>query len=548
MKNCTNCQKPLDLGVRFCIYCGAPQVANPVQVVNNYGQGSDKPSVWLSKVTVPQVLGGIGVISVLVAFGFLWRLALTEAWFTSPIKFSIGVLGGLLLFLTGSSLKRFNSLSTLLVTGGLLVWQFSLFAGFRFFGWYDSLVGLGTLAVFGVFSTEYALKKQNEFFSLIPFLFSSLLLLISFDSLNSPVGILSMAGFVFVNLFVIVYGSVLSKKQIGYNVASISSFLLWGIITGASFSTPGTIDFVYGTAFASIVTLLISGTWKSIESSNNSVKNVSHGYGGAVSLLWLCSLLISLDPNVNIWVFSGISGLAFALTLWIYFKFFDKVQIYYSRVLLAASALMLFGPVILLDNLKAATIGLLLVAYAAGAIGKIRSRVQGAWIAIVTGVVTYFAYGNTFGTWKFHLDFLIVFAVFALLETVLRMYGEIFKQRDAESGVRVINAFVFYALITSLISNLDLRSGLTATAVQTLWLLAFAVVLLLLNKLRKSKALRVMSLLFMGIALIKVYTYDILELTLLLKVLVFSTLGALLIVLAIFWEKSSEKIKEIIKD
>ncbi|NCN10555.1 MAG: DUF2339 domain-containing protein [Leptospira sp.] len=497
------------------------------------------------------LLGGnwiakIGILAMLLAFGWFMDLAFRYEWIGDSGKIFFGLFAGFLFFYGGFyySKQNYRILTPALVGSGGTILYITIFSAYRYYHFFDireTFVYLTIINLLLVFLAKIARSEIIYFFGYIGAILSPVMISTGENSYQFLFAYLTFCNLLFL------YASRNQKWLWAPLLVLFSNWFVLAVwmsesMSVSSFWTPFLfLNFICGLFLYRELFLEIDFTRNTVQSKILTVGSL------IVSVIFASILLNKFYPS-----FAAHSVLFFGfVTVFTLDKFQKKQGIDWNSPILfyVASALVMFS---LLKEMERTWLSLALLAlssiYTLG-YAKISSeknihlKVIAAFLWVLTILRLIFNNGFNDDTSKLIIN--NRFFIYLLATISLSYFFFLFRKRNSEKNTILV--FGISAIAISVIGFLwEIRYAVNEVYWRSLGysgvFVVYSAIFLILGFVRSSAVLRRIGVVFAIIILVKFILFDIWALSLLTKIIAGFSIGLLLVVLGLFYEKFKEKV------
>lgn len=501
-----------------------------------------------------QWVAGIGIVALLFGLAFFFKFAIDQGWISEWIRVGIGIaVGSLFITLGYLWIERFKSYAQILFGGGIALLFFTIYAALQFY----SLVTIDTAflamvfvtVLSGILSFRLGSKALVSVSVLGGFLAP---FLVSFGG-SDPVKLFIYLSLLNIGLVVLASRKFWADLLFGGSIATLFAYLTWAAVNAYSSNVWDSVAFLgvnLGLYFLipSIAFGKMVRAGQKIERNQEVAISLLYAVFGAsvnIFLTWQLRGYRETYLPLILLLCGGVTFMSYALV-----DRLNRTRINYSLAVVGAK----FTLVAILWQFGVHVENLYLLAASALAIGvgfgvprkELRTVGLVIWVLTMIKILLNHEVDQTF---LLNPIFGVAMLGAVVSAFVCYWYGKTKLSPDEENipaFLQVATAVLIGAAVSrEIILNFDVVDSSNASnLLLSVWWMVYAVFLSILGSFGRFAILRKVSVLIFALAVVKVFTYDVLALSLGYRIVSFILLGVILLSLAFYYQRHKDKMQK----
>lgn len=496
----------------------------------------------------------IGVLALLFGLGFFLKYAIDQNWITPVMRVLLGVgVGGLLMFLGELWRERYSSYAVTLVGGGLAIVYFSFFAAFSFYHLISQPVALALLVVMSAVGALLSFRYSSKTLCVIAMFGGYLAPLMVGSGENKQIALFVYVTFLNLTVLALLLRKFWVELLYVLLIGTAMDFGLWADRFSADSNALVSAAFLFINFM--IVTLLVSLLFKTHQHGEEKVEvgqyiGIFHAFLAFLFFGATTSLLYEYSTE-----YLAFTHVLAGLVVFLAYAFIDRIEdkrINYILSLIGTVFISfgvwwyLVGPTRIFALLCLGLIGVV--------VGKFLQRREiRFWSVCLVLVAGFLSLGEPFGDKDaFFANSRFLIQMLAALSLLISGYvisrgNEDGEERGVAQVCKVLaSGLIWFSVSSEIVMNFKgLDSANFKNLLLSIWWVCYAVLLGAISAMKHNAILRKASVALFVLAILKVFTYDVLALELGYRIVSFVVLGVMLLLTAFYYQKHSEKIKAL---
>ncbi len=509
--------------------------------------------------SISSILSKVGVLALLFGLAFFLKFAIDQGWISIWTRLVLGfAVGGLFLILSQLWIAKYRKYALALAGCGLGILYLTTFAGYEYYHVINQLSGLFLMIIFSIIGVLLAWRNDSKVLGTIAWAGGYLApRLLSVGDSNVTV-LFSYLTILNVGVLLVLLRKYWYELALTGLIGTALNFWVWYDHFGQSQTILLTLIFLVGNmAMIVIVHAFIVRHNSTMIKEQPSGDDAVGAFFGAVALLYGIMLFATLVGQYE--VYRSAIMLLVAIIFALAYVMVDRLEhVATNRVLsfVATLALVLacywqFQEIGQILSGLIVSLGLLAVGITQR---RLEIRFWAAALLVLVSIKSLFITYNP-ASYQFIINskFGVGFASVVALALASYFYPKEEVSHTSEKGTRQVMVGAAIVLLWALVSielwhyfDASNLSGIRDLLL-SLWWLSYGVILAVFGSVYNSVVARKLAIAFFGLAVVKVFLYDVQNLDLGYRVVSFISLGVILLAASFGYQKNREKVNDFIK-